>query len=500
MSAIHAPPLPAEREGVAGALRGARTRDLLRPDALFVVLLTVGTALRALAVAGYRPALWFNDSYDYVRIGVAPFPHPLRAPGYGLMLWLLKPLHSLATVAALQHVMILILAIAAYRAMVGTLGVGRRTAALATAPVLLDAYQIQLEHILMSDTLFTALVFGAMVTLVRKDSRWSWLHAATAGGVLGAAAVTRTVGMALVFVAVLYLVARYRTRWRRSVLTVAALLAAFALPVGASMVWFHSEHGRYALTDSDGVFLWGRTAAFADCTAHTPPERLARMCPRKPPGERSASSTQIWEEGSPTGWQHGHAFSPETNELAKSFALWAMRTQPTDYAETVSYDFFVRTFAWSRVGYPHPWTESFYHFTARPRPVPGIALIGGGMDAEVAREYERGPAETRVVEPYAAPLRGYQRFVRLPGTVLALIVLAGAAGMLRRRRNSAWLQAGLLWATGITLLAVPPLAVDFDYRYTLPATPFLCIAAVTAWRRPAVNETPAAEREETESV
>ncbi|MEV5824247.1 hypothetical protein AB0L25_01580 [Spirillospora sp. NPDC052242] len=92
----------------------------------------------------------------------------------------------------------------------------------------------------------------------------------------------------------------------------------------------------------------------------------------------------------------------------------------------------------------------------------------------------QGPAGTRVVEPFAAPLRWYQRNVRPPGTVLGLVTAAGAVGLLRRR--SASLEAGLLWTTGFALLAIPPATTDFDYRCLLPATPLLCAAAATAWR------------------
>ncbi|MFV2171617.1 hypothetical protein ACFHW2_01985 [Actinomadura sp. LOL_016] len=445
-----------------------------RRDACFLVLLAAGTGLRALTVAGYRPALWFNDSYDYVRIGLEPFPHPLRPEGYGLMLWALEPLHSFAAVTTVQHLLILGLAIAAYRLMVRRFGVGRRWAAAATAPVLLDPYQIQLEHMVLSDTLFTALVFGAVWALVRTSPRW----AAVAGVLLGAAAVTRTVGLPLVAVAGLYLVIRHGPR--RAAAASAALLAGFALPVGATMAWHHSATGRLELAGSGGVYLWGRTAAFADCTAHPPPEGLARMCPRERPGRRSASSTQIWEADSPTGWRHGRPFPAETDADARRFALWAIANQPTDYAGTVLHDLFVRSFSWSRTGYPHPWTVSFYEFPSTSRPHPDFPLIGGGTSTGAARRYEHAPAGTRVAEPYAAPLRWYQRNVRMPGTVLGLTVAVGAAGLLRRRGTSA--EAALLWTTGFALLAVPPLTTDFDYRYLQPAVPLLCMAAVTVWR------------------
>ena len=37
--------------------------------------------------------------------------------------------------------------------------------------------------------------------------------------------------------------------------------------------------------------------------------------------------------------------------------------------------------------------------------------------------------------------------------------------------------------SAVTLLAVPPVTVDFDYRYILPAMPFACFAAAMAWGR-----------------
>ncbi|WP_051300613.1 hypothetical protein [Actinomadura rifamycini] len=246
------------------------------------------------------------------------------------------------------------------------------------------------------------------------------------------------------------------------------------------MLWHHSATGRFELAGAGGVYLWGRTAAFADCAAHPPPPRLAPMCPREPPGRRAALSTQIWQEGSPTGWRHGRPFPERTDATARRFALWAIANQPGDYAETVLYDVFVRGFSWSRSGYPHPWTESFYHFPSASRPDAGFPLIGGGTASGAARRYKHGPAGTRVVEPYAAPLRWYQSHVRMPGTVLGLVTAAGAAGLLRRRGTS--LEAGLLWTTGVALLAVPPAITDFDYRYLLPAAPLLCTAAAMAWR------------------
>ncbi|RSN57821.1 hypothetical protein [Actinomadura sp. WAC 06369] len=426
----------------------------VRGNRLFSVVLLAGVLLRVTTMLGFPPALWFNDSYDFLRIANDPFPHQLRPSGYGLFLWSLKPFHSLALVTFLQHAAVVGIAVLGYRMLVRDFGVRRHWAALAVAPVLLDAFQIELEHLLLSDTLFTVLVFGAM---------------------LGLASVTRTVGVPLFVIVVVFLLLR-RTRWT----AVAALGAAFVLPLGSYAAWYGSEHGRVGMSGVDGIFLWGRTAAFADCDAHRPPPDLARLCPYGAPDDRPASSHQIWEANSPTGWTDGEPFPAETNALAQRFAVWAIMNQPFDYARVVAYDFFVRTFAWERDRYPTVGTEARYHFPTEPRAHQDLPVIGGGYRTEVVREYAHGSGETRIVGPYADVMRWYQEHVRVPGTVLGAVLLAGAAGLLRRRARP---RTFLFWASAVTLLAVPPITVDFDYRYMLPAMPFACFAAAVAWGR-----------------
>jgi hypothetical protein len=468
------PPAPlAERRANAGAVVGE-----VRGHWLFALVLVAGVVLRVVTMLGFRGVLWFNDSYDFLRVADDPFPHPLRPSGYGLFLWVLKPFHSLALITALQHAAIIGLAVAGYRMLVRDFEVRRTWAALAVAPILLDSFQIELEHLLLSDTLFTVLVLAAMLLLAKPGSA-GWRRAAAVGALLGVAAVTRTVGVPLFLVAVLYLVVR-RTRWP----VYAALVAAFVLPVGAYGAWFQQEHGRFAMSGVDGVFLWGRTAAFADCDAHTPPADLASLCPYGQKGDRPASSHQIWEANSPTGWSNGKAFDEETNARAQRFALWAIRNQPLDYARVVSYDFFVRTFSWHRSQYPTVGTEARYHFPTKPTArKPGLQVLGGGTRRTVVHEYSHGTGRTHIVDPYAGFMRGYQERVRVPGTVLGVVLLAGAAGIVWRRARA---RTALFWVSGVALLAIPPITVDFDYRYMLPALPFACFAAAMAWgRKPA---------------
>ncbi|WP_121436540.1 hypothetical protein [Actinomadura pelletieri] len=450
-----------------GAVRGNRA---------FAVVLLVGVVLRVLTMLGFKSVLWFNDSYDFLRVANDPFPHPLRPSGYGVFLWGLKPFHSLVLVTALQHAAIVGLAVVGYRMLVREFDVRRAWATVAVTPVLLDSYQIELEHLLLSDTLFTVLAFGAMLVLA-KPGATGWRRAALVGAMLGVASVTRTVGMPLFLIVVLYLLVR-RTRWPAYV----ALAVTFVAPVGAYATWYQQEHGRFAMTGVDGIFLWGRTAAFADCAEFTPPPDLARLCPHGPKDDRPASSHQIWAENSPTGYSDGEAFGEKTNADAQRFAFWAIGNQPLDYARVVAYDFFVRTFSWQRSRYPTIGTEARYHFPTRPTAQkPELPVYGGGDRRTVVREYAHGTGRTHIVEPYAGVMRGYQERVRVPGTVLGLVLLAGAAGIVLRRARA---RTALFWASSVTLLAVPPVTVDFDYRYLLPALPFACFAAAMAWGRP----------------
>ncbi|MEV0401630.1 hypothetical protein [Actinoallomurus sp. NPDC050550] len=438
----------------------------LRPHAAFIAVLSTAVVLRVVAMAAYRPALWFNDSFDYLRIGLAPHPDAIRPAGYGLLLWALRPFHSFALLVALQHLMGLATAVMIY-ALARRRRARPSVAVLATAPVLFDAYQLELEHLVMSDTLFMLLLTAA-ITVVLWNPAISRRAGAATGLLLALATLTRTVSMPLIVVLVVFLLIR-RAPWR----TVGAFVLAAALPVVAYGLWFSSANGRYAVTETDGVFLWGRTAAFADCAKIKPPRDLAAMCPHGRPGERAASSTQIWQYGSPTGWSSRHTFTAETNDRARRFALRAIAAQPLDYATVVA-DGLRLTFGWERRPYPTDYTAALYRFPDDATRMPAAPDLGG-TEPPVVRAYAGGGATGGIAEPWAGWLRAYQDHVFLRGTVLAAILAVGFAGVLRRG-----LDGALTWTVACFLLLVPVLTTDFDYRYVLPAVPFACAAAALA--------------------
>ena len=85
-----------------------------------------------------------------------------------------------------------------------------------------------------------------------------------------------------------------------------------------------------------------------------------------------------------------------------------------------------------------------------------------------------------MVRPWARLILIYQRYFYLRGTLLGLIVLIGAAGVLARWRR--WGGVGLLpWLVGALLIVLPPMTAGFSYRYVLAAAPAACLAAGLAF-------------------
>ncbi|MEO3782570.1 hypothetical protein ABGB12_04510 [Actinocorallia sp. B10E7] len=473
MTRIRRAPLPAEEKGASPPLSPAPSAFRLRRHRAFVAVLTLGALLRIIAGLGYRPALWFNDSYDYVQIALQPFPHPIRPAGYGIFLWLLRPFHSFELVVAVQHLLGLATGLLVYL-LLSRRGLPPWGAALAAAPVLLDGGIIELESLILSDTLFLFLSVAALTALLWPGGHHP-VRLAAAGTLLAAATTTRTIGLPLLLLALAWLL--LRRRWG----AVGLVAVTGLLPLAVYASWFHSENGRYGITATDGVFLWGRTAAFVRC--ENIPEELRYLCPAGEPGERKASSSQVWAPESPIGWRFGEAFDPRINEDAQRFAVRAVLEQPFDYAKTVAYDFFVRTFRWERDDHPTAVTARKYLFPERAEDLPVWPVLGGGAPADVVTAYDPDMATnsgTRIVEPYAGIMRFYQGFVTVRGPVLALALLLPAYAWYRRRSAP---PALLPWAAGVALLAVPPLTVDFDHRYALTAMPIIALAAGCAFAR-----------------
>jgi len=512
---------PAEhvRAAPGGLLRGPLS-GTVRRHWLFVLAMAGAVVVRAVTMLAFRPVLWFGgDSASYVATALRLMPDPSRLGGYGLLLWLLRPLHSFAAVAAVQHMAGLAMGVMIYL-------LARRyrlpawAATLAAVPVLFDAYQLQLEHDVVPDVLFSFLAMLALTLVLwgaapgreipavlpggsrgPGRARWRGWAPAAAGLLLGLSVIVWPVGLALLLLLLAALAAR-RAGW--TVLVAAAL--AGAAPVAGYAAWFDASYHQVTLTDSEGVFLWARTMTFADCAVIGPPAPERVLCPHMPPARRPASSEFIWQPWSPLLHMPGGRFGERTNRLALDFALRAIDAQPAGYVTAVLRDFAL-SFTWNRPDHPDPRTVSKYQFsnaTTRWAPA-GLHTTGGGRLStdQLAYTGGRDPA-TRAVQPYASWMVSYQRDVYLRGTLLGLILLAGLTGTavrLRRLRGARFPgglpgagrfgPAMLPWAFAMAGLLVPPAVADFDLRYVVPAVPAACLAAVLAFAPLAPGRRPA---------
>ena len=102
--------------------------------------------------------------------------------------------------------------------------------------LLLDAYELELEHLLLSDTVFLFLVLALVSVLLWPGARGPWAYAGV-GALLAAASLTRSIGLVLVPLVLVWMVRR--TGWR----SFAALLAACVVPLAGYAFWFSVRTG-----------------------------------------------------------------------------------------------------------------------------------------------------------------------------------------------------------------------------------------------------------------
>ena len=265
--------------------------DVVSRHRLFSSALGIALVLRLIVMVGYRPAILVRqDSYDYMWDAVHLTPDPVRPDGYAFFLAVLRPFHSLALIAGLQHLMGLAIAVMVYALLVNR-GVPGWGATLAAAPVLFDPRELNLEQSIMSDTLATLLMLAALlVLLIRKRSVWrppSVARSAVAGLLMGIAGLVRPITLPLFVLVAAYLLIQH-AGWRRA----GAALAAGALPLAGYALWFSTFYGTFNLTTSDGLFLWSRTMTFANCAIINPPADLQALCADAAAGPQASQAAQ----------------------------------------------------------------------------------------------------------------------------------------------------------------------------------------------------------------
>ncbi len=401
---------PAEEHRLAGWR--ASWAGLARRHWLAMILLAAGLVLRVLAQVSYRPALFYIDTarYLYNAEGMDPvgYKGPLRAILF---------LANFGAVAAVQHLLGLAMAVVIYVLLLRR-GVSRWLAALAIAPVLLDAYQIQNEQAIMPGTWFEALIVAGLAILLWRP-RAGWRAVLAAGLVLGTSATFAQVGEALILPGVIYLLAA-GGGWRRAVGQAAAFCAAFALPIAAYCTVSYLVAGDFFLSHTGVTSFYGRAAAAVDCATIRLPAAERAMCPT--PAQQARGPDWLeYQPGSPIRPYYANLPRAETDSLISDFNHRVLTQQPQRLLGAYARDV-VKLFALTRDTSPgdtpitrwqfqttYPYFSS--HSTrpevhGRDRPVrrgrPGGLAARGRVPALL-------PTRRRVhPRPVAGPVRGHR--------------------------------------------------------------------------------------------
>jgi hypothetical protein len=459
---------------------------------LFSLALLAAVIPRLVAMLGFQPAILFGmDSYDYLWGAVHVSPDLVNPSGYSLFLWLLRPLHSLVVVVALQHVMGLAIATMVY-AVLRRFGLPAWGATLGAVPALFDPAQMLVETLVMADLLAMTAMVAALAVLLMRESPSLW-RSVTAGLLMGASAAIRPTTLPLVILIPVFLLLR-RVGWRRA----GAALLAGALPVAAYMGWFAAAHGSVNLSQSNGLFLWSRTMSFANCAVIKPPAGLQALCPtaqhgvlaQPVPSKRLPPKRYLWDHLSWPWWNqapHGIVpdkvpFTPANNARALRFAIKAITAQPFGYAATVGKEA-LEPFSSNDRTLRFPGSQTRSDTIDRPDLRYAVAAVNGytGHGQAIA-PYVSYHFATRLHQPYAYLMTRYQDLIFLPGAGLALIVLTGLAGIVIPRRRTA--AAVFLWVSAAAIIVLPIAEHEYTYRYAIPAVPLLTIAAALAFRKP----------------
>lgn len=457
---------------------------------LLTLLVLAGFVLRVVVQFAYQPALLYIDSFRYLSdLGVF-FPGGINPVGYELLL--LGPLllvGDLGFVVGVQHLLGIALAIAVYVLLLRH-GARRWIAALATGPVLLDAYQLQIEHNIMSDLLFQILLLAAIIVL-------TWWGApgpkvAAIGGVLLAVSVlVRIVGLTLLVPAVVFVLLaagmRPKDGWKPRLRAAGALAGAFLGVLFCYGMYHVLWTGVFALGGSTGSVVYGRTAVVAECEELDLTRAEEFVCPDEPVEQRKLNGIDYYI--------HYFHVSANVDQLPDdvdhvsaqgSLARKVLLNQPLDVIGGVLEDFF-KGFAPTRTQSPGDVPLDRWHFqTSYPMYEAEWYVV------EWVELYDDGELS---VNPQLA---GFLRVYQLNGGYTPGIALGGALAIsvlallgLGRASRSGLRAVCLLPAGLATTVLFTAAAMEFSWRYQLPGLVLLPLAgalgitAITGRRSPA---------------
>jgi hypothetical protein len=450
-----------------------------RRHALFLGEVLLGVVARAVVMVAYRPAMVFPDTAGYLARAQDLRLSVYRPSGYSLALRLVRTMtDSLTAVALLQHLLGVALAVACYAFLVRR-GVPRWGASLATLPLLLDPLQLVLEHYVLSDVLFEALIVTACLALLwrRRPPPFTVL---VVGLLVGCAGLVRGAGT-LLLPAFLVPLLCLRPRWA----AVVAFMVGGAVPLVAYATMFHHQHGDFTLTQAGPRFLYARLAPVTPCQHLEMPSYERPLCPDEPVGSRPDGNAYMWAQHQANQWHFEVPPGLRQVDVVSDFDKRVVREQPLMYARVVATDL-VRGFAPLRTydvpGYPASyWLFQDHYWSDDTLP---------GLQGKVAT----GRFGAIKDEPAAASAMAvYRHWIFTPGPLMAaflLVALVAVTGLGRARLSGDRVAVGLLSLVCMVPLITTAGLSGFSWRYQLPQIALLPTAAALGITAMAVGRRP----------
>ncbi len=446
------------------------------------ILITLGIVLRALAQMAYHPAIIYIDTLKYL-YDAWPGSDPV---GYKVPLKAILLVGDLGTVEFVQHLLGIAIAVTMYAVLVRR-GVPRWLGALAIAPVLLDAYQVQVESMIMPDIWFEALVVAGLAVLLWRRQPGMKL-ALIGGALLGASTGIRQVGEVLIIPALIVVLAM-GGGWRKILQNATAITCAFALAVLFYLSADYQLAGHFWISRSSVSLTYGRMASVANCSTIQLPKVERALCPTKQQQAMGPdwldhsvySPLRTYEVALPV------AYLAQKGNLVADFNRAVERQQPTRVISGILHDS-VKLFALTRYTSPGDTPIVRWQFQRHFPTVqygPWISArnnriwlkIGSLQSSTLTLLNPAYGGAPQVNKPIAQFLRWYQlRGGYTPGPLFALSLILGLAGsviaFLRRPRFAAARPAAIgclfFFATGVIILGVSDL-FEFTWRYQIPA-------------------------------
>jgi hypothetical protein len=468
------------KPGVSATL--GRAAATVRRHWLASALLAGGFVMRLITEFAYHPAIIYIDTLKYL-YDAWPGSDPV---GYKVPLKMILAFGGdLGDVEFIQHLLGIAIAVTIYLVLIRR-GTPRWLAALAMVPVLFDAYELQVEAMIMPDVWFEAMIVLGLAVLL-----WSKRPTLTAliwgSAFLGLSTGMRQVGEIMIVPAVIFVVV-LGGGLRKVLINTAAVVCAFAVAIVLYMGASKELTGHFRISESSSSLQYGRTAAVADCATLnlSAPEKL--LCPTK------------WERAQGPDWLEHAANGPLRMFGARLRKLYP--SQVADRAKFVSHfnhavelhQTFrvikavlrdsVKLFALVRATSPGDTPLWRWQFTGSYFPTysPYVFIKHDKIYYKLPRKRARvlNPAyggAPQVDVTLARFLRAYQRNGGYtPGPLFLLCVIAGLAGSVllfaRRRLGAAGREIGLAclcFFTGAVAVLGMSDAFEFTWRYQLPA-------------------------------